>query len=157
MIPRNAMVIVSDDLRVEATGKYTIVGVYTGNIGIPSEPFVTSQLVFTFLIETDVSDPLSSLTVQVTLPGNPPVRLEPPIIAADRLPEIPREAKRWFYRIPLFIQPAILRTGFAEAKVIHEKGEMVVGGVPIITRMPEIIPPSAPAGPPSGIPPATPP
>jgi len=61
MTERAAHVIVSDDLRIETDGKFIIVGMYTGDIALPTAPFPVGQLVFTFLVSTEIDKPFSSL------------------------------------------------------------------------------------------------
>ncbi len=142
MIPRNAMALVCDDFRVEITGKYIIVGMYSGNIAIPAEPFRVNQLAFVFLIESDVSDPMSSLAIEVTLPGEPTQHMKVPLPTELR-PEPLEGSTRWIHRVPMVINNPSLRVGPTVAKVIHDKGEIRVGGIPIIVKLQSDAIPSA--------------
>ena len=73
MIPRHASVIICDELLFSITGKINLLGSYTGDITIPTDPTQIAQLLFYFLVETDVQDPYRSLTFQVKLPQADPV------------------------------------------------------------------------------------
>lgn len=118
---RQASVLVSDDLYVSLIGKFIINGLFTTDIVIPIDPTIAVQLVFLFQIETDIDDPFEKLQLQVTLPGQPPttadIQLAPFIPAAGRT--------RWLLHWPLLVRQAVLRPGRIEAKVIHERGEIL--------------------------------
>lgn len=124
MIPRHASVFICDEILISLTGKYNILGNYTGDIAIPSEPAPAAQLVFLFVIETDVKDLYQSLALQVTLPGSPPIKQAIPVI--PQIPLLP-DRPRWSMRWPLLIPQPLLRPGRIEAKVIHESGELTAG------------------------------
>jgi hypothetical protein len=124
MIPRHASVLICDELLFSLTGKFNLLGNYTGDIAIPSDPNTALQLVFYFIVETDVSDPFQLLTFQVTLPKSEPVVQVVPV--PPLLPP-PPDRPRWTLRWPLLIPQPVLRPGKIEAKVIHEKGELIAG------------------------------
>jgi hypothetical protein len=121
---RQAALLVADEIFYNLVGKATLQGVYHSDLVIPTEGSAVAQLLFYFLMETDVADAFRSLSVEVILPGNDPIRHTIPVIWP-----VTREEgrRREFYRHPLLIQNAILRPGRIEAKVIHEAGEIVVG------------------------------
>jgi hypothetical protein len=121
---RQASVLVCDDLLVSMLGKFTTIGIYTADITIPSEPIVANQLVFLFIVETDVDDLFERMTLEVTMPGQPSVKMDVPLAPP---PPIPGRT-RWFLRWPFMIQQPVLRPGRIEAKVIHEKGEILTSG-----------------------------
>jgi len=121
MIPRQASVLVCDDLLVALNGKFTMLGMYTADIVIPTDPSISGQLVFLFVVETDIKDPFRSVTLQVALPESAPTRFQIPIMPPlDVHPDRERLIVRW----PLVVSPAILKPGKIEAKVIHETGEI---------------------------------
>jgi hypothetical protein len=145
MITRHATVLVADELYYNLTGKAVLQGIYHGDISIWSDPNIIGQLIFFFMAETDVSEPFRSLTVEVTLPGNNPVRGTVPIqwpnpVTTD--PHRPRLNIRW----PLLIPTPTLRPGRIDAKLIHESGEIIVGAPWIMLNpaSPSAIPPTKP-------------
>jgi hypothetical protein len=153
MISRNAHVIASDDLRVEVGGKLTIVGMYTGNIGIATDPYITPQMVFTFFVYTDVDDPFLSLTFEVTPPGeNTPLSMNVSLPPLERRPKMAPESKGTIYRIPMFASSLTLRPGRVKARVIHERGEIEALGIPIIVRAPPQLPIVSPSAAPAPLP-----
>lgn len=125
MVDRHAILIVADDVQVGITGKITIRGLYTGNIAIPADPSTVPQLVFLFIIETDVRDPFMSMTLEITLPGDAPRQL--PVVVMPLPQLVSQEYTRYTLRVPFSLLFPLLRPGHIEAKVIHDKGEIVVG------------------------------
>ena len=81
MTERRAFFLVCDDLLMALNGKITIVGAYSNDIIIASDPFTIGQLVFWFQIETPIAKPLQKLELQVSLPGDEsgPRRLDVPL------------------------------------------------------------------------------
>jgi hypothetical protein len=141
MIERRATVLVADELLVSLNGKFNLLGMYAADILIPANPTTAAQLVFLFLIETDVEDPFRSLTLEVSLPGSTPNRLEVgPLPTVSVLPG----RRQWNIRWPFLIPLPVLRPGHIEAKVVHEKGELIASApwISIATATP---PPAAPS------------
>jgi hypothetical protein len=120
---RQATMLVADEIYYNLLGKAIIHGAYHADLTILTEPTTVTQLLFYFQMETDIEDAFQSLSVEVTLPGNDPVRHVVPVI----WPIFAEEGRRLFYKHPLLIQNITLRPGRIQAKVIHESGEMVVG------------------------------
>jgi hypothetical protein len=118
---RQATVIVSDEFTYTLNGKQNVFGMYTGEIQIPSDPFIGHQLVFLFVIETSPDDPYQRLALHVELPGGDSRNLELPI--NKFVPGI-SDQRRWCLKYPLLFSAPILRPGPIEAKVIHEQGEI---------------------------------
>lgn len=140
MTDRTAHVIVSDDLRIEVGGKYLIVGMYTGTIGIPTVPFAVGRLVFTFLIASPIDKRPSSLKLEVTLPESEPVTLDVPVEVSGAITP-PPEAKRWIFRIPLFAHNINLRPGAARARVLFDgKEEIPAIGIPLVAVLGQTAP-----------------
>jgi hypothetical protein len=129
MPPRQATVLLADEVFYNLNGKAVLHGVYNTDLTIPNNPTLVPQLIFYFIIETDFSEPFKSLGVEVTLPGNEPSRgivfLPPPQLLAAQLQAQPART-RWYTRHPLLIPAPYLRPGHIEAKVIHESGEIKV-------------------------------
>lgn len=131
---RQAALLVADEIYYNLYGKAILQGIYHSDLVIPINPSTAPQLLFYFMMETDVADPFRSLAVEITLPGNPPVRNQV-LVTFPIPPAAVQERTRLFYRHPLLIQAPILRPGHIEAKVIHEGGEISVGS-PWITPVP---------------------
>jgi len=131
---RQATLLVADEIYYNLHGKAILQGVYSGDLTIPIDPSPAIQLIFYFIMETDLADPFKRLAVEVTLPKNQPVRN--PVLVMFPLPLPPGQGPpRLFYRHPLLIQSPMLHAGPIEAKVIHESGEIIIGA-PAITLLP---------------------
>lgn len=123
MADRFATVLVADEIYYNLHGKAILQGIYNADIILSSEAQQIQQLIFFFMIETDIGDPFRSLQVQVTLPGSMPVAAPVPI--QWPMPEgPPADRKRMFVKWPLLVPSPILRPGRIEAKAIHENGEL---------------------------------
>jgi hypothetical protein len=126
MADRQATMLVADDLLVALNGKLHFSGIYPGDIAIPADPTIVSQLVFYFMVETDLKEPLQSLALEISLPQSEPIRLPGPAIQPPTV--ILPGRTRQFYRWPQLVQSVFLRPGKIQAKLIHESGEIIVGG-----------------------------
>jgi hypothetical protein len=129
MAERQATVLVADEMYFNLWGKAILHGIYQTDLGITTDPSQIPQLVFFFVIETDVSDPFHSLAVEVTLPGSEAIRNEvqifsPEVMAAAAVANPGRT--RLTYRHPFLIPGPKLRPGKIEVRVIHEKGLIAV-------------------------------
>jgi hypothetical protein len=131
MTTRQATVFVADEFTYSLNGKFNVFGIYGSDINIPLDPFITSQLIFVFVIETAPDDPYQSLSMHVTLPGGDARHLEIPL---PRLIAGISDQKRWCLKYPLLFTNPILRPGPVEAKVIHEKGEISTAAPFIVLR-----------------------
>jgi hypothetical protein len=136
MTDRTAIFFVCDDVLVSMNSKLTVLGMYGGNIIIPSDPTTINQLVVLFQIETPIKKPFQKLTLQISLPGEQaprtlnvplPTPLSGPFVSA-RLGQ-PKLTIRW----PFLLAQVILKSGFMEMKVIHEEGEIDAGAERIVT------------------------
>ncbi len=129
---RQATLLVADEIWYNLYGKAILQGLYHGDLVIPTNPSNAPQLLFYFMMETDLSDPFRSLAVEVTLPESDAVRHV--VGVTYPIPSTAHEGRtRLFYRHPLLIQAPVLRPGRIDAKVIHEGGEIVVGAPWIVT------------------------
>jgi hypothetical protein len=127
MPERHGIVLVSDDLLISFSGKITVIGVYTGDIIIFSDPSTTLQLMFLFIIECPLTDPFRSITLEVSLPGDTePRRMLVPVMPPPVSP--PPGRTRWTLRLPFALTNINLRAGQIRTKVLHEKGEIDLGG-----------------------------
>jgi hypothetical protein len=126
MSERRASVFVCDELFFTLVGKVTISGMYTTNdIAIPGDELRAAQMVFVFLIETPVEDPLMSITLKVTFPGSDPVIVPPQNMGFFTDPR----RKVMVSKQPFLIQQPLLRPGRIETAVIHDKGEINAGDI----------------------------
>jgi hypothetical protein len=122
---RQATAIVCDDLLVSMNGKMTLLGVYTSDMGIPAEGHRLNQLIFLFIVEGDLSDPLKSLKVQVKLPSGSSAEAELPILE-NVIARQGDDRTRWIAKVPLALQAPIMSAGKIEARVIHDQGQIDV-------------------------------
>jgi hypothetical protein len=65
----SAALVVCEDMRFEVSGKFMLIGGYTGNIAIDPSRGVITRLIFLFIMEFDISDALENVTFHVDLPG----------------------------------------------------------------------------------------
>ena len=127
---RRASILVADDILFSLGGKAYLQGVYLNDISIPADQVVAPQLVFMFLFETEIENRFSSITLEVTLPGNDAVKAPVPIApTAITHPDRTHIS----YRLPMLLQAPILRPGRIEARIIHEGGE-IIGNAIWITK-----------------------
>jgi hypothetical protein len=131
---RQASVIVCDDVTFTLNGKMNIHGVYTTDIGIPYDPYMGSQLVFVFLVETSPDDPYKALELSVELPGGGQ-KLRMPIVVPGLRPTASDQI-RWTFRYPLLLTVPVLHPGPIVAKVIHEKGEISAAAPVVVLNVP---------------------
>jgi len=132
---RQAAVLVSDDWTYSLNGKSSVFGIYSNDIIIPKDPTEGLQLVFTFIIETAPEDPYQTLEMAVELPGGDSRRLP---VDMTRIILSVSDQRRWCGRFPLLFARPILRPGFIEAKVIHERGEISTAAPAIVLAAPTL-------------------
>jgi hypothetical protein len=123
---------ICDETLISLNGKFNAVGIYVSDIAIPVAPSTVSQLAFLFHIEFSLADPCRSLTVEIILPGEEPRRMPVPFKLAE---PIPKNRTRFNIRWPFLIQLPVLRPGRIEAKVIHDKGQIIAGYQWIVMRV----------------------
>jgi hypothetical protein len=133
MSVRQATVLVADEWTTTLSGKFTLSGVYGTDIHISHDPYFANQLVFAFIIETAPDDPYQAIQLSVTLPGGDHRRVDLPLA---RFVAGESDKIRWCLKFPLLFASAILRPGSIEAKVIHEKGEILTATPSIVLREP---------------------
>jgi hypothetical protein len=126
---RQATVLVSDEWTYSLNGKTNAFGIYTNDIVIPKDPTEGFQLIFMFIIETAPDDPFQTLEVAVELPGGDSRRL--PIGLPGTILSV-SDQRRWCTKFPLLFARPILKPGFIEAKVIHERGEISAAAPAIV-------------------------
>jgi hypothetical protein len=110
------------------SGKVNLLGIYSGDIGIPQAGQVAGQLVFHFVVHCDLAERPDRLTLEVTLPGNEPksfpVSVAPSAVASDR--------KRWAIQVPFPILLPRLQPGRIDGRVLFD------GAHPVSIRGPWI-------------------
>jgi hypothetical protein len=131
---RQASVLLADDWSVSLNGKVSVFGLYGTDIYIPFEPYISTQLVFVFLVETEPNDPFKSLALSVKLPGGDPRVLGLPI-ETFVVGKTDKES-RWMLKYPFLYSMPVLQQGQIEAKVIHENGEIICKAAPFIILRP---------------------
>ena len=124
MSDRLASMFICDEVLVSLNGKYTVSGLYTGDIAIPSEQTILGQLVVMFHVETDVTKPFRRLALQVSFPGE---LLRTQEMLTSPFPAVPPDRNRVTFRMPFLIPQPVLRPGPIETKVLHEDGELPAG------------------------------
>jgi hypothetical protein len=129
---RQATLLVADEIFYNLHGKAVLQGIYHSDLIITTNPTTVSQLIFFFIMETELSDPFRSLAVEVVLPGNVPVRNQVPVTYPIPSGLIREGTTRLFYRHPMLVPSPILRPGRIEAKAVHDSGEITVGAPWII-------------------------
>jgi hypothetical protein len=137
---RQAIVLVSEGgIRLEFDGKFTVVGLFTSNIGIPAST-TGSILHFLVIIEGDVDVPLTSLSIEITMPGAASSRFDFP---SAQLPT-PRPLvgqQRWRKILPVHLTNVTLNPGPINCRVIHDQGEIeTVAGWIAINQPPNGLP-----------------
>lgn len=149
---RRASLLVADDFTTSLVGKMNLLGIYGGDMVIPHENIIATQLVFFFIMESDPDRPPKRVSLHVELPGGDRRDLNLPM---DRFFQTESDKELWTLRYPLLYQMAVLRSGKIKAKLVHDEGEIVVHAPHIVVR--PIIPfPNASQPPSSQSPPAAP-
>jgi hypothetical protein len=142
---RNASVLIADDMTISLVGKINLIGIYTADIIIPTDPLFIPQLLFLFFLETGRDDLFQRIQLQVTLPGQSTAPGQPTAVMDVPVPAVapvPEGRIGYFLRQPFLLQHVLLRPGRIEAKVVHEKGEIYVQSLPWI-----VLPPTNPSVP----------
>ncbi len=128
-MPRQATLIIADEIYYNLHGKAILQGIYNSDLAIPSDPSKAPQLIFYFIIETDIAEPFQSLAVEVSLPGETPIRnfvfVPPPQFISAQAQATPSRI-RFSVRHPMLITAPTLRVGRIDSKVIHEAGEILL-------------------------------
>ncbi len=131
---RKATFFVCDDTLISLNGKLFANGIYTGDIGIPTQDLPLAQLVCLFLIELDVDDPCQQITVRVELPGSP---ASPQMTFALQHPPFVEGRHIFVHKIPLLVQQPILMPGAISAFVNFDDQEMMAGQQWIVLSSPQ--------------------
>jgi hypothetical protein len=138
-VARQASLLVADEIYYNLHGKAILQGIYNGDLVIPSAQSTALQLLFYFMMETDITDPFQTLAVEVTLPEIPPAHNQ--VLVTYPIPSIYEGRSRLFYRHPMLVLGPTLRPGRIAAKVIHESGEIIVGAPWIVMNPAAVAPP----------------
>src|SRR5262249_994037 len=114
-------------------GKFTVAGLFTGDIVIAQSPSQLVQLVVVFEIKTPVGNPFKKLVLQVSFPNEEnPRQLDLTSSLPAQSGALPGRTVTML-RLPFLIQAPTLSSGAIEAKVIHEDGELLAGKQWIVT------------------------
>lgn len=131
---RRASLLVADEILYSLGGKVYLQGMYLNDISINADQVVAPQLVFMFIFETEIENSFTSITLEITLPGSEAVKA--PITIAQ--PVIPHQDRTHImYRLPLLLSAPILRPGRIEARIIHDRGEILANAI-WITKAPHV-------------------
>jgi hypothetical protein len=133
---RQASLIVADEALISVSGKLNVLGIYTTDINIPTDPLVVGQLVFLFVVESDPEDQYKKLDLRVDLPSGD---FRQTAVNLGTLREGQADKIRWSLKFPLLFQNAILRPGPIVATVIHEDG-VILPAAPVIVHKAPVIP-----------------
>jgi hypothetical protein len=119
--------LVCDEVLYSLTGKVNLLGIYTTDIGIPRESHLAPQLAFFFSLEGSIDEqPQAPMMLEVVLPGGGGATLEVPRQPPLNSPQSGRT--KWYLRIPVLAQQAVLRSGRIVGKVKCGADEMSVYG-----------------------------
>lgn len=133
MSNRHASLLVADELMTSMNGKQVLSGIYTSDIVIPQNGITPQQLVFYFIIETDIADPFEQITIELTLPGEPTFSSPSPLLTVPAFSENHEKPSRQILRVPTLLNFPRLNAGKIQAKVIHDRGEIPVAAPWIIS------------------------
>jgi hypothetical protein len=129
---RQATVLLSEGIRLEFDGKFTVVGLFTSNIGIAAS-VVGSILHFLIIIEGDVDHPLTSLSIEILMPGAIiPSRFDFPTAQLLAPPPLAGQ-QRWKKILPVHLTNVALNPGPINCRLIHDQGmiEIAAGWIAI--------------------------
>jgi hypothetical protein len=121
-----ATLLVCDDLLYSLMGKVNLIGIYTSDIAINGPGQVAGQLVFFFVMEGDISERPTHVSLEITLPGTPPRRLDFPAFPTDIQQQPGRT--RWYLRLPFLLPQVVLHPGRIEGKIIYAGNEIALRG-----------------------------
>lgn len=107
---------------MEANGKLFLIGVYPGNVSIPSEVVTTPNIWFLFQLDCLISEIPTKLTFEVQFPGE-----EPRINVVEVVkPELKPEHTRWMFRHGFGTAMQVLRPGKIRARITADETELDV-------------------------------
>lgn len=137
-----------DDIRIEANGKETRIGCYTGSIVVSQFPTTIPQLVFAISVRAPLGTPVRNLRISITRPGQADFVFDPQVnpalqqLGIEGLPNSV-DATYSLIRLNVPIRPcAFERSGRMKVHVtlndetVNAGGIMVESAVDITARMP---------------------
>jgi len=130
----NFNVIVCDDIRLEASSKLILIGVYTGEIVIFSDNHRVPQLNFLFSVDIPVEKIPKKMEFEVSLPGGGASQRSGIEIS---VPNIPEGNTRWIWRQIIGFVDVFLEPGRIEARVVIDDTEYPVAAT-WIRKSPDI-------------------
>jgi hypothetical protein len=135
MTERRATFFICDELLVSLNAKFNALGIYTGDIVIPTDPTVLSQLVICADVETPIEERFQSLVMHVLIPGETEPRTHDAasLVISNSRPIKIAERTIARIRIPFLIPQPTLTPGAIEVKFVHESGEIFAGKQFVLT------------------------
>lgn len=134
MAHRQVSFFVCDEVLISLNGKYTISGMYTGDIVIPNNGVTLPQFVVMFEIAASIDSLYKQIILQVSIPGEAiPRQSDITALVLPSLKFIPKGRETIMIRYPLLIQSPTLSSGPIEVKLIHELGELLAGRHWVVT------------------------
>jgi hypothetical protein len=82
---RSAIALFCDDVRLEATGKRIIVGLYQNKLLTPVLPFTIPNLTIMVFVRTSLEDPFRKCAIRIKLPGQDETVIDPSMPTDDVL------------------------------------------------------------------------
>jgi len=127
--------IIADDAHVAiTTGKFTLQGIYMGDIVIPEDGAQVAQLIFFFQIFSPISKPIQNVSLQIKFPKtDQPFFLAIPDSQISESPRASSEKNIWNIRFPFPVSGPILHRGKIEIIVTHKSGKFELLPTWIIT------------------------
>ena len=105
---RQASVMTADEALLSVSGKLNVIGIYTTDIHITTDPTIANQLVFVFQIETEPNDLFQQITLRVELPGGDSRQQ---MLTLQTFRDGLADKIRWSLKFPLLFQNPILKPG----------------------------------------------
>lgn len=130
----HATLIVCDDIRFEANGKFIVIGGYTGDIAIAASRDYAPQMLFLFSVDSPLVGFPRRMEFSVTLPGHPPDISIHDVSDFVADPAIPR----WTYRHIVHVRNRALYPGKIAARVICDTQVIDVFAPNVSISLPEI-------------------
>lgn len=114
---------IADDFRVEATGKFMLIGIYPTDMLFESFPATVAQLVLFITLISGLDSPIPKFTVHVTCPGtnhSEEVNFGP--VPQSGLPD----ATRLEGHVSIWLRPlTVTGPGVLAVKIEHPGGELI--------------------------------
>lgn len=130
-----ASFVACDDIRTEVSGKTLLIGMYGGNIIVPTLPAQIPKLVFLVKLRSSVDDPHRWMAVRIEIPGSEPSISERVEFGKD-LPSVLKDPSIKYVETAHSVEFApceLKEKGRIKVWVQSDKGEHYAGSVAIDT------------------------